>query len=163
VETLRLGIIMNGVTGRMGTNQHLVRSINAIRAQGGVTLADGRRVIDQGWVQANLAKVKAGLEVLRLTNWKQAWALTHSHLNYADASVVKVFGSEFYVTAYKLLLEVLGPAGGIRDGSPDVVLRGRCERLYRGHAPILTFGGGTNEVQRDIIAMIGLGMPRAPR
>jgi predicted dehydrogenase len=45
VETVRLGIIMNGVTGRMGTNQHLVRSICAIRAQGGVALADGRRVM----------------------------------------------------------------------------------------------------------------------
>jgi alkylation response protein AidB-like acyl-CoA dehydrogenase len=121
----------------------------------------GHRVIDQGWVQANLARVKAGLEVLRLVNWKQAWCLTHSTLNYADASVVKVFGSEFYVTAYKLLLEVLGAAGAIRDGSPGAVLHGRCERLYRGHAPILTFGGGTNEVQREIIAMAGLGMPRA--
>ena len=34
-------------------------------------------------------------------------------------------------------------------------------RLYRGHAPILTFGGGTNEVQREIIAMAGLAMPRS--
>jgi len=41
----RLGIIMNGVTGRMGTNQHLVRSILAIRAQGGVALADGTRIM----------------------------------------------------------------------------------------------------------------------
>ena len=41
----RLGIIMNGVTGRMGTNQHLVRSICAIRAQGGVALDDTRRVM----------------------------------------------------------------------------------------------------------------------
>ena len=45
VETLRLGIIMNGVTGRMGTNQHLIRSICAIRAQGGVTLRNGNRVM----------------------------------------------------------------------------------------------------------------------
>jgi len=45
MSELRIGIIMNGVTGRMGTNQHLVRSINAIRAEGGVPLADGRRVI----------------------------------------------------------------------------------------------------------------------
>ena len=45
MSTIRLGIIMNGVTGRMGTNQHLVRSICAIRAQGGVRLADGRRVM----------------------------------------------------------------------------------------------------------------------
>src|SRR6266568_2055904 len=41
----RLGIIMNGVTGRMGTNQHLARSVMAIREEGGVRLADGTRVI----------------------------------------------------------------------------------------------------------------------
>ena len=45
MSELRIGIIMNGVTGRMGTNQHLVRSINAIRAEGGVPLPDGRRVV----------------------------------------------------------------------------------------------------------------------
>ena len=121
---------------------------------------DGAFVIDQPWVQLNVARVRAKLEVLRLTNWKQAWSITQGALNYADASVVKVFGSEFYVEAYRLLLEVLGGAGAIRDGSPGALLQGRCERLYRGHAPILTFGGGTNEVQRDIIAMAGLGMPR---
>ena len=40
-----IGVILNGVTGRMGTNQHLIRSILAIRADGGVPLADGTRVI----------------------------------------------------------------------------------------------------------------------
>ena len=45
MSEIRIGIIMNGVTGRMGTNQHLVRSINAIRAEGGVPLADGRRIM----------------------------------------------------------------------------------------------------------------------
>src|SRR6185295_9889480 len=45
VTTRRLGIIMNGVTGRMGMNQHLIRSIKAIRAEGGVRLANGDRVV----------------------------------------------------------------------------------------------------------------------
>jgi len=125
------------------------------------TERDGRRVIDIPWVQLNLARLRAKLEVLRLVNWKQAWCLTQGSLNYADASVVKVFGSELYVEAYRLLLEVLGANGALRDGSPGTILRGRAERLYRGHAPVLTFGGGTNEVQRDIIAMAGLGMPRS--
>lgn len=43
----RLGLIMHGVTGRMGMNQHLIRSICAIRAQGGVLLSDGRRVLPE--------------------------------------------------------------------------------------------------------------------
>ena len=45
MATQRLGIVMNGVTGRMGMNQHLIRSIVAIRAQGGVALRNGDRVM----------------------------------------------------------------------------------------------------------------------
>jgi alkylation response protein AidB-like acyl-CoA dehydrogenase len=121
-------------------------------------LADGRRVVDVPWVQANLARVHAKLEVLRLMNWKQAWTLQHGHLHPADASAVKVFGSEFYVEAYRALLEVFGAQGLLQAGSPGAVLRGRVEMMYR-NTLILTFGGGTNEVQRDIIAMTALGLP----
>jgi len=60
VETIRLGVIMNGVTGRMGTNQHLVRSLVAIRNQGGVLLGPGRRIMpDPILVGRNAAKVAA--------------------------------------------------------------------------------------------------------
>ena len=58
MSTKRLGIIMHGVTGRMGMNQHLIRSIVAIRKQGGVTLSDGNRVMpDPILVGRNLDKV----------------------------------------------------------------------------------------------------------
>jgi predicted dehydrogenase len=70
VETIRLGIIMNGVTGRMGTNQHLVRSINAIRAQGGVALPDGRRIVpDPILVGRNEAKVAALAKTHGVERW----------------------------------------------------------------------------------------------
>jgi len=122
------------------------------------THRNGKRVIDEPWVQLNLAKVKAHAEALKLMNWKQAWALTQGNLQMADASAVKVFGSEFNIAGYRLLGEVLGAAGAIRRGSPEAALEGRIEMMYRSML-ILTFGGGTNEVQRDIIAMAGLGMP----
>ncbi|HTI48361.1 MAG TPA: Gfo/Idh/MocA family oxidoreductase [Casimicrobiaceae bacterium] len=70
METLRLGVIMNGVTGRMGTNQHLVRSILAIRQQGGVALADGRRVMpDPLLVGRNAAKVEALAHAHGVERW----------------------------------------------------------------------------------------------
>ena len=60
MQTIRLGVVMNGVTGRMGTNQHLVRSICAIRAQGGVALADGRAIVpDPILVGRNARKLEA--------------------------------------------------------------------------------------------------------
>ncbi|MCU0311707.1 MAG: acyl-CoA dehydrogenase family protein [Acidimicrobiales bacterium] len=123
-------------------------------------LADGRRVIDQEWVQLNLARVHARLEFLRLANWKVAWSAKEHSLDPADASTVKVFGTEFYLECYRLLMEVLGPRAYVKEDSPAAVLAGRLEAMVRG-VVILTFGGGTNELQRDLIAMFGLGFPRS--
>ncbi len=126
------------------------------------TLADGRKVIDQEWVRLGLARVHANAEVLQLLNWKVAWGLTVDHLSPADASATKVFGTHRYIECLGILMEILGPISFLRSGSPEALLRGRIERTYQGIL-VLTFGGGTNEIQRDIIAMLGLGLPRAPR
>ena len=70
MRTERIGIIMNGVTGRMGTNQHLVRSINAIRAQGGVALDDGTRIMpDPILVGRNAAKIEALAKAHGVERW----------------------------------------------------------------------------------------------
>ena len=134
-----------------------------LRFAQGTKLADGRRVIDQEWAQLNLARVRAGLEFLRLVNWKVAWGATEGHaLDIGAASTIKVFGTEFYLEAFRLLMEVVGPASYLRTGSPEALLHSRLERNYRSLI-ILTFGGGVNEVQRDLIAMFALGLPRADR
>ena len=132
-------------------------------------LADGRRVIDAEWVRLNLARVHAKAEFLKLMNWRIASSATdgggsagHAAIGPAAASATKVYGTEFAVEAYRLLMEVLGAGALVRSGSPGAVLAGRIERQHRA-ALILTFGGGTNEVQRDIIAAAGLGLPAARR
>jgi alkylation response protein AidB-like acyl-CoA dehydrogenase len=120
-------------------------------------------LIDQPWVQMNLARVRSGIEALKLICYKQAWAMTEGKLEMADASAAKVYGSEFFVEVYRLLGEVLGQASLIKSESEvGQVLCGRLERLYR-TASIITFGGGANEIQRDIISAAGLWMPRASR
>jgi alkylation response protein AidB-like acyl-CoA dehydrogenase len=111
--------------------------------------------IQREWVQIHLARVHAQVEVLRLMNLRVA---TSDALTPAEASATKVYGTELSTEAYRLLLEVLGPAAVVRAGSPGAVLRGRIERAHRA-ALILTFGGGTNEIQRDIIAAAGLRLP----
>jgi 3-oxocholest-4-en-26-oyl-CoA dehydrogenase alpha subunit len=125
-------------------------------------LPDGRRVIDQEWVQTHLAKVHARLVGLRLLNWKNIWQDSIGNVSIADSSAVKVYGTTTYCECYGLLLEVLGAAGILKRSSPGAALAGRVERSYRGTL-ILTFGGGTNEIQRDLIAIFGLGMPRSLR
>jgi len=127
-----------------------------------VRQADGRRVIDAEWVQLNLARVHAKAEFLKLLNWRVAASGGAGSLGPAEASATKVFGTEFAVEAYRLLMEVLGARGVVRSGSAGQVLAGRIERAHRA-ALILTFGGGTNEVQRDIIAAAALGLPLSRR
>ena len=121
----------------------------------------GSRLIDSEWVQLNLARVHAKAEVLKLINWELASA-SHASPSPADASAAKVFGTELATEAYRLLMEVLGTAATLRPDSPGALLRGRVERMHRS-CLILTFGGGTNEIQRDIIGMVALGLPRVNR
>ena len=92
-------------------------------------LPDGRRVVDQEWVQLNLARVHAKLEFVKLINWKVAAA---GGANPADASATKVFATEFYTEAYRLLMEVLGPNAYLSRTSGAAVLAGRLERAFQG-------------------------------
>ena len=136
----------------------LQRLLEDVTAWARTTEIDGRPVAEIAWVQQNLARVYAKVAVLRLMNWQQAWAMQKAQPNMAESSAVKVFGSEATIECSRLLMEVLGVRGILAKGTPGAVLRGQAESSYR-NALILTFGAGTNEVQRDIIAMAGLGLP----
>jgi 3-oxocholest-4-en-26-oyl-CoA dehydrogenase alpha subunit len=141
----------------------LERHLAAVRAWAhDRRLADGRRVIDQEWVQLTLARVYAVTEALKLTNWRVAGDLGAGALNPAHASTMKVLATEEQTRCLRLLMDVIGSAGYLVGGTPGAVLHGQLEAAYR-HAPVGTFGGGVNEVQREIIQTAGLGMPRAPR
>jgi alkylation response protein AidB-like acyl-CoA dehydrogenase len=124
--------------------------------------ADGGRVIDLPWVQQSLARVFAKLEALKVLNWRSAWQLDTGEPVIADASAVKVLGTEMRLELYRLLLEITSTPGTVRQFQPGALFGGLLEQAYRG-AMVETFGGGVNEVQRDIIAMAGLGLPRARR
>ena len=115
---------------------------------------------DLSWVKQNFAQIHSGIEALKLICWKQTWIMESNQLNMAEASVAKVYGSEFFIEAYRLLMEIVGELSILKNNSELKILNARLERMYR-TASILTFGGGTNEVQRDIIAMAGLLMPRS--
>ncbi|MFF8612370.1 acyl-CoA dehydrogenase family protein [Streptomyces sp. NPDC015350] len=125
-------------------------------------LADGRRVADLGWVRTLLARTHARLDAMKLLNWRMVSAVQEGTLTPQDASAVKVYGSEARRDAYAWLMEIVGSAAPLKEGSAGAVLHGELERGYRS-AVIFTFGGGNNEIQREIISWIGLGMPRVRR
>jgi alkylation response protein AidB-like acyl-CoA dehydrogenase len=124
------------------------------------TPVDDGHVIDIPWVQQALARVEAEVTAYRLMNLRVNASMSGGALGMAAASAAKVFGTELTQRVARELLEVLD-ADGTRKGA-DAPLRGELEHAYR-LAVINTFGGGANEIQRDIIAMAGLGLPRAPR
>ncbi|MCP4221814.1 MAG: acyl-CoA dehydrogenase, partial [Actinomycetia bacterium] len=126
------------------------------------TAGDGRRVIDHEWVRLNLARVRAKVEAAELFNWRVASRQDQGVLNPAEASALKVFGTEFRIESTRLLMDVVGAAGTLKRDSPGAVIAANLEHDYRA-ASINTFGGGVNEIQREIIGMAGLRLPRVPR
>ena len=83
-------------------------------------------------------------------------------LSPAEASATKIYGSELATEVYRTLMEIVGPDAAVTGDSEGAVLAGRLERYHRS-ALVMTFGGGTNEIQRDIIGYVGLGLPAAKR
>ncbi len=125
-------------------------------------VADGStgRMIDLPWVQMDLARCHALLTAVRLMTWKLVRAVSDNTLGPAQASSVKVFGTEKVVDVYRILQGVLGPVANLRPGSAGAVLHGELERASRA-AQINTFGGGVNEIQRELVATAGLGLSRS--
>ena len=147
----------------LGPSGGIFKSLDAVASWARETLAaDGHRMIDHEWVKLNLARVRAKVEAAELFNWRVASRQEQGELNPADASAMKVFGTELRIESLRLLMEVVGPAATLKKGSAGAVLAGNLEVEYAG-ATIGTFGGGVNEIQREIIGMAGLRMPRVPR
>ena len=117
---------------------------------------------DVGWIQQDLALTYALLEAQKLLTWRMTVAVSSNTLAPADSSSVKVFGTESTVEIYHKLLGIVGAAGYLSPGSPGAALHGDLERAAR-QSQINTFGGGVNEIQREILAMAGLGMKRGAR
>jgi alkylation response protein AidB-like acyl-CoA dehydrogenase len=110
----------------------------------------------------DLAKCKAELDAMWLLNWRMAVHVVEGELTAAESSSIKVFGTERTLDVFRLLAGIIGVAGYLTPGSPGALLRGRIESSQR-QAQINTFGGGVNEVQREIVATAGLGMTRGSR
>ncbi len=123
---------------------------------------DGGRVYDLPWVQSTLAEVYALLSAVDLINLRLVADVAAGTLGGGDSAAAKIIGTEGVVTAYGKLQEVLGAHGLLRPGSPGAALEGRVEVLGR-RAQNNTFGGGTNEVMREIVAAKTLGMTMSAR
>lgn len=122
----------------------------------------GQRAVDQPWVRRALAECYTRMEAMRLINFRIAADLEAGTMDVALASTTKVYGSEGVVEILRRLQDIVGSSAMVRGGSAAAFLMGELEYEIRSW-PINTFGGGTNEIQRELIAQFGLGMPRPVR
>lgn len=122
----------------------------------------GLRAVDQPWVRRALAECYTRMEAMRLINFRIAADLEAGGMDVALASTTKVYGSEGVVEILRRLMDIVGGSALVRAGSSAAYLMGELEYEIRS-CPINTFGGGTNEIQRELIAQFGLGMPRPVR
>lgn len=123
------------------------------------TVQDGVRLADRPWVRERLAELAVDIEAARMLGLETAWALDQGKVPAAESSMAKVFVSELAQRLAEVGMEILGLAGQLHPQEPSAPLHGRMQWLYR-TAPLLAFGGGTNEVQRTIVALLGYGLPR---
>ncbi|WP_329196806.1 MULTISPECIES: acyl-CoA dehydrogenase family protein [unclassified Streptomyces] len=115
----------------------------------------GERPADHPWVRSRLAEAHARLAAVRLLNWRLVQDVADGTLAPGDASGVKFLGTESTVEVYRMCQEAVGEEALVRG--PGGFAGGELERMNRA-AQINTFGGGVSEVQREIVAMMRLGM-----
>jgi hypothetical protein len=120
--------------------------------------AERAGLLAQPDVRRALARTYAGLRINELLNWQVAAAPT---MEIADASITKVYASERMQLACELLEEIVGRHGDPADEETAALVRWLDIQAKRN--TVLTFGGGVNEIQRELIATAGLGLPRVPR
>jgi 3-oxo-4-pregnene-20-carboxyl-CoA dehydrogenase beta subunit len=139
--------VMLGPAGRIAVLHDQVRAWAAERS-----------LLTQPDVQRALARAAAVIRVNELLNWQVAAAPT---LDVADASATKVFSSEQLQVLGQLLADVVGRHAD--PSEPDTAALTTWLDVQLKRNIVLTFGGGVNEIQRELIATAGLGLPRAPR
>ncbi len=145
--------VMLGPSGRIGVLHRRVRDWAAGQAG-----PDGRPLLDRPDVRRALARARAAERVNELLNWQVAMTET---VDVADASVTKVFGSEQVQRIGADLAEIVSRHGDLSD-QQTAELAGWLD-VQNKRNTVMTFGGGVNEVQRELIATSGLKLPRVPR
>ena len=145
--------VMLGPSGRIGVLHHRVREWAARRLS-----PAGTPLLDLPDVRRALARASAAERVNELLNWQVAAAET---VDIADASVTKVFGSEQVQRLGTELTELVSRHGDLSD--PQTAELAHWLDVQNKRNTVMTFGGGVNEVQRELIAMAGLKLPRVPR
>ena len=136
----------------------LRRALDEIKELARQPVRDGSVPADSPAFRRRLAQADADVEIATLMGYEASSMLAGGVIPTVEVSVEKVFTSELRQRIADLAIDLLGPDGLLAHRSPGAPLDGKFERLYRA-APLMRFGGGANEVLRDVIAQRGHRMP----
>ena len=156
-SVMHAALVYERSSANWGEPNHLVESVAAWARR---PTADGARPFDDAVLRAALARWSTELEVGRLLLFQAAWLSSRGEMPQVEGSMAKLHITEAFVRASSELLDLLGPAGLVPFGQPGAVLDGLVEHAFR-HSVVTTIYGGSSEVQREIIAGRGLGLPRS--
>ncbi|MBW1680468.1 MAG: acyl-CoA dehydrogenase family protein [Deltaproteobacteria bacterium] len=155
----QLAVALDFERSGVGTPARMHRTIDRLVAYCRQTRRNGRLLSEDPVIRKKLARLSVEAEVLRLLCYRITWIQEKGKTPNYEASLTKVFASELLDRLANTGMEILGPYGMLDRGSPRAALRGEILRLYL-TSPSMGIGGGTSEIQRNIIAMRGLGLPR---
>jgi alkylation response protein AidB-like acyl-CoA dehydrogenase len=123
------------------------------------TQRDGASIWDDPLWRSRVSQLRTEYEVAELLLWR-AIQLHEQGVDYrAQAAMVKLFNTEFAQRLYEAAVALMGPYGLLREDSPRAPFSGATSHNFLS-AVQDTIGAGTSEVQREIIALRGLGLPR---
>lgn len=137
----------------------LERKVEALVAWVATAGRDGGRLRDDPHARRVVARILTELEAARMLQ-RRVIAEALRGVPTVSSSKYKLYMNELGQRVADAALDLMGPEGGLRSGTPDAPLRGRFERSYR-YTVVDTIGGGTSEIQKNIIARRGLGLPLA--
>ena len=120
---------------------------------------DGKPLSEDPLIRSRLASLAVEVETCRLMSYNVAWMQSRQMIPNKEASIVKAFGTEMVVRLYQLGMSILGLYGQLEPDSKWAPLKGRIENAYMVSAASMV-AAGTSEIQRNIIATRGLGLPR---
>ena len=124
------------------------------------TSVDGRRLADDPAVRARLATLAVRIEAAKLLNYGAISIQAAGEVPAIEASIARIHNTQVEQLAGQVGLELLGPRGMLLDDDPWGLLDGEMQRQWLESIPV-TVAAGTTEVQKNIIAQRGLGLPRS--
>jgi alkylation response protein AidB-like acyl-CoA dehydrogenase len=117
-------------------------------------------LLDDPKVRLALTRATISSQVSTLLFRRSVWIAAQGEIPAVEGSMAKLFGSEAYNRDFAAVLDAIGPASLLQGDQTGAIARGELEHAFR-YAPFLAIGGGASEIQREIIAHRGLGLPRS--